>query len=183
MPQVRGQRRLRLGDLPTERLERHLLGLRTTAHALVEGVQGGELLRREFEVEDVEVLRDALRAHGLGDRRASLLQVPPQHHLRWRLAVRLGDILDRRVVKGATGAPVAPVDGDPADRRPRLCHGPLGLVLPLDVRLLEVGVDLDLVDGRHDLRAFPSARRWDGMKLLTPIARTRPSARSRSSAR
>ena len=54
---------------------------------------------------------------------------------------------------------------------------------PLHVGLREVRVQLDLVERRDDvgLRRAASAR-WCGMKLLTPIARTRPSAYSASRA-
>ena len=43
------------------------------------------------------------------------------------------------------------------------CAGTEGL----HVGLLEVGVQLDLVDRRNDLRASSSAVRWSTMKLLT----------------
>jgi hypothetical protein len=49
--------------------------------------------------ERVEVLGDPLRVGRLGDGRASLLHVPAQHHLRRALAVRLGDLTDRRVLE------------------------------------------------------------------------------------
>jgi hypothetical protein len=51
-----------------------------------------------LEVEDVEVLRDPLRPHRLGDGGAALLQVPAQHHhLGCRLAMGLADPDDRRI--------------------------------------------------------------------------------------
>ncbi len=49
--------------------------------------------------------------------------------------------------------------------------------------LLEVGVQLDLVDRRHDVAVSSSEVRWSTMKLLTPMARTSPSASSVSRAR
>ena len=63
------------------RLEGDAVRVWAGAHARVERVDGGELVAFEFEVEDVEVLGDAV---GLGRRRdpgAALLQVPVQHHL------------------------------------------------------------------------------------------------------
>ena len=92
-------------------------GLRLGAAALagVEAVDGGELVGGEVEVEDVEVLGDAVRLGRLRDDRAALLQVPAQHHLGRGLVVRLGDLADDRVLQGAAVAAVA-VEGDAADR-------------------------------------------------------------------
>ena len=112
---------------------------------------------RELEVEDVEVLGDAVRLGRLRDDRAALLQVPAQHHLRRRLAVRLGDLADDRVLEGAAVAAVA-VEGDAADRRPRLGEDAVLGAERLDLALLEVGVHLDLVDRRHDRRLRRAAR-------------------------
>ena len=54
----------------------------------------------------------------------------------------------------------------------------------LHLALGEVGVHLDLVHRGHDRRVRRAARvRWSTMKLLTPMARTLPSASSVSSAR
>ena len=39
------------------------------------------MLRGELEVEHVEVLRDAFWPHRLGERGASFLQMPAQHHI------------------------------------------------------------------------------------------------------
>ena len=52
----------------------------------------------------------------------------------------------------------------------------------LDVGLREVGMQLDLVDRRDDVGAVEQPREVLDLKLLTPIARTRPSASSVSSA-
>ena len=76
------------------------LRLRAAALAGVEGVDRGELVGGELEVEDVEVLRDPVRLGRLRDHRAALLQVPAQHHLGRGLAVRLGDAADDRVLAG-----------------------------------------------------------------------------------
>ena len=56
-------------------------------------------------------------------------------------------------------------------------------VQPLQRALLEVRMDLDLVHRGHDGRLASRRSRCSGMKLLTPIARTLPSASSFSSAR
>ena len=59
----------------------------------------------ELEAEDVEVLGDPRRRDRLRDHLAALLEVPAQHHLRRRLAVRGGDLADHRVLEGAAVAP------------------------------------------------------------------------------
>ena len=115
----------------------------------------------------------------LRDHRAALLEVPAQHHLRRRLAVRLGDPGDGRVFERAGVLAVA-VEGDAADRRPGLGEDAVLGVERLDLGLLEVRVDLDLVDRRARRRGVEQLRsRWSTMKLLTPIARTLPSAEQR----
>src|SRR5215204_6299670 len=108
-----------LGNGSSEVLERHVLGLRAAALTRVEAVDRGELLGGEVEVEDVDVLGDPLRLGRLWDDRAALLQTPAQHHLGGGLAVALGDLADDRILKGACVLTVA-VEGDAADRRPRL---------------------------------------------------------------
>src|SRR4051794_13657948 len=70
-----------LGDVAAERLEGDVLRLWSTPLVGVEGVDGDELVVGQVEVEDVEVLRDAVRLGRLRDDRAALLQVPAQHHL------------------------------------------------------------------------------------------------------
>jgi hypothetical protein len=99
--------------------------------------------------EDVEVLGDAVGLGRLGDDGAALLQVPAQHHLRRGLAVRLRDATDDRVLQRAAVAAVA-VEGDAADRGLRLGQDAVLGAEGLDLALLEEGVDLDLVDRRHD---------------------------------
>ena len=128
------------------------VGLRPAAAAGVEPVDGGHLVGGELEVEDVEVLGDALGLGGLRDDRPSVLQAPAQHDLGGALAVRLGDLADHRVLEGAGVLAVA-VEGDPADRRPGLREDAVLGAEGLDLRLDEVGVHLDLVDRRDDLGA------------------------------
>jgi hypothetical protein len=53
-----------------------------------------DFLRSQFEVEDVEVLRDAVRPDQLGDGAQPVLEVPAQHHLGRRLAVLVGQLDD-----------------------------------------------------------------------------------------
>jgi MmyB-like transcription regulator ligand binding domain len=84
----------------------------------------------------------------LGDRGASFLQVPAEHHLSRGLAVARGDRGDDRVVEGAGPDPA--VAGDAADRRPGLGADAVDGVRGLHGRLGEVRVHLDLVDrGDH----------------------------------
>src|SRR3954452_8180799 len=83
---------LGLRDRPAEGLERDRVGLRAAAAAGVERVDGGELVAGQLEVEDVDVLGDAVRLGRLRDDRAPVLQAPAEHHLGRRLAVRVGDL-------------------------------------------------------------------------------------------
>jgi hypothetical protein len=66
---------------------------------------------RQFEVKDVEVLGDALRAHRLGDGGPSMLKVPAEHHLCGGLAVRPGDAQDGPVDMTASTADVVSSGG------------------------------------------------------------------------
>src|SRR5215218_3939969 len=98
-----------------------LLGVRAAADALVERVDRGDLLGGQREVEDVEVLGDAVRLDRLGDRAEAVLDVPAQDDLRRGLAVLGRQIGDDRVGQRAArliGA--GHVDEDAAERRPRL---------------------------------------------------------------
>ena len=112
---VRLVRRSGFRDLAAEALEGDGVRLGAAALAGVERVDGGQLVGGELEVEDVEVLGDAVRLGRLRDDRAALLQVPAQHDLGRGLAVRLGDLADDRVLEGAGVLAVA-VEGDAADR-------------------------------------------------------------------
>src|SRR5690349_14426 len=97
-------RRSGLGDLAAEGLPGDRLRLGTAAEAGVEGVDRGELVGGQLEVEDVEVLRDAGRRHGLRDHLPALLHVPAQHDLRRGPAVGGGDLPDHRVLQRAAPA-------------------------------------------------------------------------------
>src|SRR6476660_151098 len=55
------------GDDHGEALLAGFVRIGSVAHAGVEGVDGGELLRAELEVEDVEVFGDACRVGRFGD--------------------------------------------------------------------------------------------------------------------
>ncbi|MEU7428224.1 hypothetical protein [Streptomyces sp. NPDC040750] len=84
-----------------------------------------------------------------------------------------------RILKDASAVfAVARVEGDALDRGPRLVEDVVPVVEVEHLALLEVGVDLQLVDRRHDGRRVSSAVRWSTTKLLTPMARTLPSASS-----
>ena len=67
-----------------------------------ERVDRGELITGEFEVKDVEVLGDASWLRRLRDRGTALLQMPPKHHLRGRLAMLARNLPQRRVIEGAS---------------------------------------------------------------------------------
>src|SRR5919206_895607 len=138
-----------LRDVAPERLARDGVGLGAAALAGLQPVDGGHLVGVELEVEDVDVLGDALGLHGLGDDRAAVLGPPAEHDLGRRLAVRLRDAADHRILQRRGVAAVA-VEGDAADRRPRLREDAVLLAEGLNVGLGEVGVLLDLVDGRDD---------------------------------
>src|SRR3954453_3806691 len=86
-----------LGDRAAEVLQVDVGRLGAAADAGVECVDRREFVAAELEVENVEVLGDALGAHRLRDCRAALLDVPAQHHLRGCLSVRLADAEDGRV--------------------------------------------------------------------------------------
>src|SRR6188472_459724 len=76
----------------------HLVGVRadpTAAVARVERIDRTHLRIRQGEVEDVEVLLEALAAHRLGEHDEALLQVPAQHDLGRSLLVGGRRILDR----------------------------------------------------------------------------------------
>lgn len=102
-------------------------------------------------VEDVEVLRDPGRGDRLRDGLTALLQVPAQHDLRGRPGVCRRDLPDHRVLESASGCAVS-VEGDPADRRPRLGQDPLLGVDLEELGLPEVRVHLDLVHRGHHRR-------------------------------
>src|SRR6201996_9698410 len=108
-----------LRDLAAEALQGDGFWFGSAALAGVEPVDGGDFLRGQLEVEDVEVLGEAVRLGRLRDDRAALLDVPAQHDLGRALGVGLGDADDGRVFQGA-GVLAVPVEGDAADRRPGL---------------------------------------------------------------
>ena len=81
----------------------------------VERVDRGHLVGGELEVEDVDVLGDAVGLGGLRDDRAPVLDPPAQHDLGGGLAVRLSDAADHGVLEGAGVLTVA-VERDSADR-------------------------------------------------------------------
>lgn len=122
-----------------ELLQGDLVGV-AGAGSRVERIDRRELVGGEREVEDVEVLGDPLGSDGLRDRRAALLHMPAQHDLRSGLAVCLGDATDHGIAEGALPAPA--VEGDAADRRPRLGEDAEGGVEVLGGTLRDVGVQL-----------------------------------------
>src|SRR3954447_7676828 len=68
-------------DLTAEGLEGDVLGLRAATAAGVQPIDRGEFVGGQLEIEDVDVLGDALRLGRLRDHRAAVLQAPPEHHL------------------------------------------------------------------------------------------------------
>src|SRR5205807_10665747 len=64
---------------------------------LVARVEFGHVLVRQAEIEDPQVLLEALPVGGLGDGRKSLLQAPAQQHLGGGAPDALGNTFDGRV--------------------------------------------------------------------------------------
>jgi len=102
-----------------------------------------------------------------------VLDVPAEDDLARGPPQLAGDRADRLVVEDSTLG----------DRRPRLGANRSLLRVGLDLAVLAVRVQLDLVDRRTTVACSRSVVRCSTMKLLTPIARTWPSASSVSSAR
>ena len=109
---------------PAVVLEGDAVGLWSAANSGIERVDGGHLLRREREAEDVEGLGDSRWLGRLRNRPMAVLQMPAQHHLDGRLAVLAGDLEQRRVREGGllaapVGTPARSVPGShPPPRRP-----------------------------------------------------------------
>jgi hypothetical protein len=95
----------------------------------------------ELEVEDREVLGHARRRHGLREDDVGVLDVPAQDDLRRRAADRLGDRADNRIAQHLALR----------DRRPGLRRDAVRPAVGIHVGVGEVGVQLDLVDGRHNV--------------------------------
>src|SRR5215218_6966547 len=108
-----------------------LLGVRAAADPLVERVARRDLLGGQREVEDIEVLGDAVRLDRLRDRAEAAFDVPAQDDLRRGLAVLGREIGDDRIGQRATRLVGARhVDQDAVERRPRLGQdGQLGVGL------------------------------------------------------
>src|SRR5690349_7868941 len=107
----------RVGDLPyppplTSRDVGHHVGVRprATVLAAVQGVDLGDLVVAQLEVEQPDVLLDALGRRRLREHDAAALDVPAQRDLRGGPADLVGDGGDDRVVE----------DAALRDRRPRL---------------------------------------------------------------
>ncbi len=97
----------------------------------------------QAEVEDLDVLLDPRRRHGLRDHHVAQLEVPAQHDLGRCAAVLPGDGHDRRDLQQALAL---------AERRPGLGGDALLRVVLTGGVLLQVRVQLDLVDRRDDRR-------------------------------
>src|SRR5690348_604897 len=72
---------LRFRDGPAEVVETDAVGIGSAAHAGLERVDGGHLLGRQLEIEDIEVFGDPGRLDRLRDHRAALLRPPTEHDL------------------------------------------------------------------------------------------------------
>ena len=122
----------------------------------------------ELEAEDVEVLRDPRRRHGLRDHDRAELHVPAQDHLGRRAAVLVGEPREHRV--GSSSPPLA-IGLHASVAMPELVVGTRAARAAggsgCSSTWLTVGTTSALVDA--------AARRWSGSKFDTPIARTRPS--------
>ena len=98
------------------------LGVGAAAHAGVKGIDRGNVLARELEVEDVHVLGDPPGPDGLRDGAEPVLDVPAQDDLRRGLAELGGQVGDHRVFQHVLrrAGVGRVVDVHAADRRPRL---------------------------------------------------------------
>src|SRR6516165_3945128 len=78
--------------------------------AVVERRDGRDVVFAQLEVEHVEVTRNPLGVHRLGDHDVTDLQMPTNNHLRRCLAVGIGDAGDCRMIQ----------EPAPTQRAPRL---------------------------------------------------------------
>src|SRR5699024_2859828 len=108
---------------------------------LVQRADRLDLLRGESQVQGGEVGDVALRCDRLRDHHVAQCQVPGQQHLGGIDAVGLGDLRDDRVLELTTAL---------AQRRPGLGDDVLAGVVPAQLVLEQVGVQLDLVQDGHD---------------------------------
>src|SRR4051812_29586728 len=92
------------------------VGAAAAGGAVVEGVDAADLLGRELEVEELEVLPDPCRGDGLGEDDVAALNVPTQHDLRGRPADAVGDGGDHGVVEYGALRDRRPCLGDNAVR-------------------------------------------------------------------
>lgn len=111
--------------------------------APVERVDAGHVSVVQFEVEDVEVVPNALRVDRLGDGDEAALEVSAQDDLDHALFV-----LARELLQGGVGENPALGDG-----APRLGDDALRLVEGPQLLLLHIGVQLDRVDSGDDAAA------------------------------
>ena len=78
---------------------RVLVGIRPESGAVVEAVERGHLVVAQLEVEHGEIRLDPLRVRRPRDHDIAQLDAPSDQHLRRRLALRLGNRGDGRVVQ------------------------------------------------------------------------------------
>ena len=134
----------------------------------VERVEAGHLVVGEGEPEDVQVLGDPLRRDRLRDDHDVVLQVPAQHHLGRRRAVGGGDLGQHRRAHVTA-----------LERAVALEHDAALAVLGQALRRVLPRAPRDLVHRRRDSRSLVLiSSSWSVLKLLTPIARARPSSRA-----
>ena len=125
------------------------------ACVLVHSVDLGNIFVGEIDLRVGHVLSKARWLGRLHERDCLALDVPGKDDLGWSLTLRSGDLGDDRVCEWIqlhelvrSRLPVAR-----ADRRVALQIDAPFTVEDVDARLVEVGVDLDLVDGGLDLAA------------------------------
>ena len=118
----------------------------------VEGTNLLHLFLSELNLGVGHVLAESLRLGRLHERNHVAFGVPGKNHLSWGLALSRGDFSDHGLRKRVKLQELVwarlPVTG--ADRGVRLNEDAPLLVEHVDLLLLEVGVDLDLVDGGLD---------------------------------
>ena len=104
----------------------------------------GHFVSRQFKIEDVGILLDMDGVGRLGKHDVALLNVPTQNNLRVRLAIFGSKLAEQRFIQQVLVGM--------AKRKPALHHRAIGLHLPFEGVLLEIGVTLHLMGRRQDGR-------------------------------
>src|ERR1700733_4772304 len=117
--------------------------VKKTTGAGVQRCYRGDVIRAQFEVEHVQILRHAFFAHGLGQSHDAALRQPTEYHLRDALLVLRGDRSQRWILEDM----IPPL----RKRRPCLWLNPIGLQELLGLALLKKRIDFDLIDSGRQI--------------------------------